>query len=44
MVKCITKNNISRENVNLLFHVLDVMCTLDSYQNNGIWVNVEEQF
>ena len=29
----ITKNNISRENVNLPFHVLDVMCTLDSYQN-----------
>lgn len=44
MVKCITKNNISRENVNLPFHVLDVMCTLDSYQNYGIWANVEEQF
>ena len=44
MVKSISKNNITRENVILPFHVLDVMCTLDSYQNKGIWSNVEQQF
>ncbi len=44
MVKAIKENNVSKEQLYLPFHVLDVMNTIDLYNQNGKWANIKQQF
>ena len=44
MVNSIKENNITEEELFLPFHVLDIMCTLESYDLNGNWANITQQF
>ena len=38
------ENNVSKEQLYLPFHVLDVMNTIDLYNQNGKWANIKQQF
>ena len=40
----ISKNNVNKEDLYLPFHVLEVMSTIDTYDQNGKWVHIEQQF
>ena len=44
MAQDISKNNVNKEDLYLPFHVLEVMSAIDSYDQNGKWVNIEQQF
>ena len=44
MAQDISKNNVNKEDLYLPFHVLDVMCTIDDYDQSGKWVNIDKQF
>ena len=44
MVQDISKNNVNKEDLYLPFHVLEVMSAIDTYDQNGKWVNIEQQF
>ena len=44
MVQDISKNNVNKEDLYLPFHVLEVMSTIDTYDQNGKWVHIEQQF
>ena len=44
MVHDISKNNVNKEDLYLPFHVLEVMSTIDTYDQNGKWVHIEQQF
>jgi hypothetical protein len=44
MINSINQNSVSEEDLFLPFHVLDIMCALESYDLNGNWANITEQF
>ena len=44
MVHDISKNNVNKEDLYLPFHVLEVMNAIDTYDQNGKWVHIEQQF
>ncbi len=44
MVKSITENNISQDEMLLPFHVLEVMCALETYDGKGRWEKIKPQF
>ena len=44
MVQDISKNNVNKEDLYLPFHVLEVMSAIDTYDQNGKWVHIEQQF
>ena len=44
MVKSITGNNISQDEILLPFRVLEVMCALETYDGNGRWEKIKQQF
>ena len=44
MINSIKQNSVSEEDLFLPFHVLDIMCALESYDLNGNWANITEQF
>ena len=44
MVQDISKNNVNKEDLYLPFHVLEVMSAIDTYDQNGKWVKIKQQF
>ena len=44
MVQDISKNNVNKEDLYLPFHVLEVMSAIDTYDQNGKWIDIEQQF
>ena len=44
MVNCIKENIVSEDDLFLPFHVLNIMCTLESYDLDGNWAKISEQF
>ena len=44
MVKSINGNNISQDEILLPFRVLEVMCALETYDGNGRWEKIKQQF
>ena len=44
MVKSIAENNISQDEILLPFHVLEVMCALETYDGKGRWEKIKPQF
>ena len=38
------ENNVSEDDLFLPFHVLNIMCTLESYDLDGNWAKIPEQF
>ena len=44
MVNSIKENNVSEDDLFLPFHVLNIMCTLESYDLDGNWAKIPEQF
>lgn len=44
MVKSINGNNISQDEILLPFHVLEVMCALETYDGKGRWEKIKPQF
>ena len=44
MVNSIKENNVSEDDLFLPFHVLNIMCTLESYDLDGNWAKISEQF
>ena len=44
MVQDISKNSVNKEDLYLPFHVLEVMSAIDTYDQNGKWVKIEQQF
>ena len=44
MAKDISQNNVNKDDLYLPFHVLEVMSSLDSYDQNNKWVKINKQF
>ena len=44
MVNSIKENNVSEDDLFLPFHVLNIMCTLESYDLDGNWAKISKQF
>ena len=44
MVNSIKENSVSEDDLFLPFHVLNIMCTLESYDLDGNWAKISEQF
>ena len=44
MVEAIKNNTVSEDELSVPFHILEVMCTLDSYNLNSGWKKISQQF
>jgi len=44
MAKDISQNNVNKDDLYLPFQVLEVMSSLDSYDQNNKWVKINKQF
>ena len=44
MIKDISENNVNKDDLLIPFHVLEVMNALDSYDQEGKWFILEQQF
>mgnify|MGYP006226927937 FL=1 len=44
MAKAIKNNTVSEYELSVPFHILEVMCALDSYNLNSGWKKIKQQF